>query len=176
MSFSFSSYVTFLTIFQFLQGAFLIFHIFQCFSPHWRSYPVFLIFFFVFQFYLQLTCPTVCISNFPCFSVFLAIFHGLQCVCDSYSPFSVFFFFSIFLVLQCAFLIFKVFQWSSTYFTSYTVCFSFLMIFSFLALLQVLQYAFLIFHVFQCFLPYPGQTVFVSSFPLLLVFLPYSRS
>jgi hypothetical protein len=50
-------------------------------------------FLFFFQFYLHLTGTIVCISNFPRFSVFLAIFHVLQCVCETHIPRFHFFFF-----------------------------------------------------------------------------------
>ncbi|SFW06975.1 Uncharacterised protein [Chlamydia abortus] len=77
-----------------------------------------------FQFSCHIPRPTVDISKFSTFSVFLAIFHVL----NMYFSFSVIFsFLAILQVLQCAFLI---------------------VIFSFLAIFQVLQCAFLIIHVF----------------------------
>ena len=59
VSFSFFSFVSFLDIFQVLQCAFHIFHGFGCFS--------------------HLSPPTVCVSHFPPFSVFLAISRVLLC-------------------------------------------------------------------------------------------------
>ena len=97
------------------------FNIFQCFSTYSMSYSVFLIF-HVFQFSHHTAGPTVCISHFPCFSVFLAIFQILPW-------FSHFPRLSVFL----------------TYSRSYIACFSFSTFFRFLAILQVLLWAFLIF-------------------------------
>ena len=92
---SFSTFFSFLTIFQVIQCAFLIFHIFQCFSPCSRSYSMRLIF-HDFQFPCHTPWPTVCISPFPSFLVFLATFRSYT-VCVSFSTF--FSFLAIFLVL-----------------------------------------------------------------------------
>jgi hypothetical protein len=128
------------------------------------SFSKFLVFF-------NILGPTLCISHFPCFSVFIAIFQVRQCafhlfhvfpfschipgltVCISHFPsFSVFF--AIFRILQCVFLSFK--------------------IFSFLAIFRVLQYAFLIFHVFQCFSPFSkSDSVHFSFSKFFQCFFPH---
>jgi len=88
----------------------------------------------------------------------------------------IFSFLDIFQVLQYAFLIFPIFQCFSTYFKSYSVCFSFSMIFNFLAILLVLHCVFPFFHVFQCFWHISRPTVCVSPFPWVSVFFSgYSR-
>ena len=132
----FPPFSVFLAIFQVLFCEFLIsfvllpssrsysvhfFNLFQCFSIYSMSYSVFLIF-HVFRFSHHTAGPTVCISHFPCFSVFLAIFQILPW-------FSHFPRLSVFL----------------TYSRSYIACFSFSTCYRFLAILQVLQWAFLIF-------------------------------
>ena len=75
-----------LHIFQFsyqilvLQCIFLMFHIFHCFLPYSRSYSVH---FSLFTFF-SVSCnipDTVCISHFPRFLVFFAIFQVKQCFC-----------------------------------------------------------------------------------------------
>ena len=75
-----------LHIFQFsyqilvLQCIFLMFHIFHCFLPYSRSYSVH---FSLFTFF-SVSCnipDTVCISHFPRFLVFFAIFQVKQCLC-----------------------------------------------------------------------------------------------
>ena len=99
----------FLTIFQVIQCLCLIFQVFPCFSPYSRSYCVFFsfsmifkVFFFfffgilhdifyilqclclyfhVFHFSCHTPVPTMCISHFPPFSVFLTIFQVIQCLC-----------------------------------------------------------------------------------------------
>ena len=82
----------FLTIFQVIQCLCLIFQVFPCFSPYSRSYCVFFsfsmifrVFFFFFFFFFHFSChipvPTMCISHFPPFSVFLTIFQVIQCLC-----------------------------------------------------------------------------------------------
>ena len=189
-AFHFSKFFCVLAIFQVLKWAFLIFHIFQCFSPFSRSYSVCV----SFCMFIHVTCnipgPIVCVFHFLWFSVFSPyprstvwlylfsgfsgfpdIFHILQCVFlifpwfSVFSPyswsysvhflfstflsvfhptpgptmfmshfhvFSVFFFFAIILVLECVFLLFQLFQFSTQYFTSYSVCFSFSKIVNFL--------------------------------------------
>ena len=59
----------------------------------------------------------------------------------------------IFQVLQCAFLIFKLFQCFLPYSRSYSFCVSFNTFFCFLGTIQFLQCVFLIFKIFHCFLP-----------------------
>ena len=127
--FSFSMIFSILATLHVLQCAFLSFHVFH-FSRHNPD-------------------PTVCISHFPRFSVFLNIFQVLPYLCHIFLVF--FSFLVIIQVLQCAFLFFHKFHCYSPYFKSYVVCFSLYMIFSFLTILQVLHCAFLIFHAFQCF-------------------------
>ena len=83
---------------------------------------------------------------FPPFSVFLAIFQVIQCLCLNFHL--------IQYSSQWVFIIFHVFECFSPYFTFYIVCFSFSNFFLFLPIFQVLQCAFLIFHLFQCFSKY----------------------
>jgi hypothetical protein len=208
--FSFSKFFNFLFIFHVLQCTFLIFHVFECFPPYSRLLRQI---FQIFQFSWHILGPTVCISDFSRFSIFLAIFYFLQCVfllfndfqfschipgptvCIShFSHFSVFL--DIFQVLQCVFLIFHDFQFSChtpcpslcisvfsrfsmflTYFTSYSVCFSFSMSFSFFfGILQEIQCAFLVFLILSVSRHISGQKEFQSHFPRFSVFLSYSRS
>jgi hypothetical protein len=102
---------------QVLQCAFLIFHLFQCFSLYIH--------------------PTVCVSHFPLFSVFSPYSRSYR-VHFSFSNFfsvshhipghTVFVtLFSVFCqnLEHTVFLIFQVFQLFSPYFTSYNLCFSF---------------------------------------------------
>ena len=127
---------SFLAILQVLQCAFLIFHVFECFLPYSRSKSFYVSFFTFFQFSCHIPGTIVCISHFSRLSIFLAIFHFLQCV----------------------FLIFHDFQFSHLI-PGPTVCISHFLAFSVVfAIFQVLQYVFLIFHDFQ-FLPYSGHTV-----------------
>jgi len=74
MSFSFSLLVSFLAIFQVLQCVFLIFHFFQCFSPYFAFYCVCVSFSTFIQFSRHNTGPTLSISHFSHFWVFLAMF------------------------------------------------------------------------------------------------------
>ena len=140
---SFHTFLRFLALFQVLLCTYLIFHVFDSFSKYFRSYnvskiPRFQVFldtfqflpreFFIFicQYSCHMSCPTVYIHQFSCFSVFLAIFQLLSCeiliflvcqfsshipgptVCVShFSRFSAFL--AIFPVLQCVCLIFQVF-------------------------------------------------------------------
>ena len=85
-------------------------------------------------------------------------------------------FLAILQVLQCAVLIFHVFQLSLPYFTFYSMYFSFSMICSFLAIFQVLKCVFLFFHVFSVSPHISRPTVWLSHFQLFSVFSPYSRS
>jgi putative Ca2+/H+ antiporter (TMEM165/GDT1 family) len=122
----------------------------------------------------HITCSTVCVSQFPCFSAFLAIYH----------------------VLQCAFIIFHLFQWFWPNPMFYSVCFSFLIFFSvschipcstvcvshflcfsaYLAIYQVLQCTFIIFQVFSVFLAiYPDIQCVFLIFHLFQCFCPYNH-
>ena len=88
-NFHFSRFLVFLAIFQILQCAIFIFHVFQCFLPHFRLYSVcasFSIFFYflaiyhviqsafphfqVFHCFSSQLDPAVCVSNFLRFSNF----------------------------------------------------------------------------------------------------------
>ena len=145
----------------------------------------------VFQFSRSIPGPTVSVSNFARFSMFLAISQVLQCVflilhffqcfspygrsysvCVSFSNIFLFCFLTIVHVPQCVFLIFHVFYCFSPHYKSYTVCFSFSMICSFLAIIQALQCSFLIVHVFKCFSPYSSSNGFCVSFS---TFFQFSR-
>ena len=96
VSFSFSTFFSFVAIFQVLECAIFIFHVFQCFSPYSRAYSVFVSFsmfvdfldkiqdstvciFHIFTVSCHIPCPTECVSHFTRFSVFLAKFHVLSC-------------------------------------------------------------------------------------------------
>ena len=148
----FSHFSLFLTTFHVLSCEFLIFFCFPVLSPSYRYYIVHFYFSTFFSFSRYIPCPTVCVCvcHIPRFQFFWHILFPTMCI-------------SLFIV----------FQWFWTYFTSYTLCFSFSMILSILASLQVLHCVFFIFHVFQFFFfcHIPGHTVFVSYFPFLSVFL-----
>jgi hypothetical protein len=148
VSYSFSKLVSFLTIFQVLQCAFLIFQVFQCFSPYSRSYNVCVSFSPFFSF------PTVCIFHISRFSMFLTLFQYLQCV----------------------FLTLHFFQCFLPYFMSYHVSFSFSLFVSFLTKMQVLMCVCLILHVFSVFLAIFQVIQCLCPFPCLSVFSPQSRS
>ena len=119
--------------------------------------------------------PTVCVSHFTLFSVFL-----------SYSRFyRVHFSFFTFLSISCHipgptvfvshFPHFSVF--SSEPEPTYTVCISRFLCFSvFLAIFHVLLCVFLIFHDFQFHRHTPGPTVCISHFPRFSKFLSNYRS
>jgi hypothetical protein len=80
----YSRFSVFLAIFQVLQCAFFIFHIFQgfFFLPYSRSNNVCFSFFFnVFHVSLHILGPRVCIAQFSRFSVFLSIIQVIQCLC-----------------------------------------------------------------------------------------------
>ena len=122
-----SRFTVFLNIFQVVQCVFLIFHLFQ-FSHYIIinkvSISLFPKFFSVSR---HIPCPTVCISHFSRFSVFLDVFQILQCRC----------------------FIFHVFQFSC-HIPGPTVCISHFSRFSvFLAIFQVIQCLCLIFHCFH---------------------------
>jgi len=95
--------------------------------------------------------PTVCVSHFERFSLFLAIFQVLPSE------------FLIFLLCKCFFF--------SPYSRSYSVCVPFSTFFCFLAIIQVLHCVFLIFHIFECFLPYSRSNSVCVSFSTFLSFL-----
>ena len=98
---------SFFAIFQVLQCAFLIFHVFQCFIIFQVVKWMFLIF-HDFQFSCHIPRPTVDISKFSTFFSFPRLISPPK-VCISHFP-EIFSFLAIFQVLQCAFLIFHVFQ------------------------------------------------------------------
>ena len=100
---------------------------------------------------------SVCVSFSKCFHVSRHI--PDPTVCFSHFPwFSEFFFFFFFLA------------YSTTYFTSYSVCVSISTFFTFLAIFQFLQCAFLIFHHFQCFSPYSRSYSVCVSFSTFISF------
>jgi hypothetical protein len=151
------------------------------------------VYFLFFTISCHIPVPTVYVSPFSRFLMFLASFQIIQCAflifpvfqcflpySRSYSvsvTFSTFFsFLAIIQVLQCVFLIFHVFHCFSPYSRSYTVFFSFCMFLVFLAIFTVLTCEFHIFLVFQFSCYIPGQTVFVSHFPRFSFFSPYSRT
>jgi hypothetical protein len=126
--FSFPMIFRYLAILQVLQSAFLIFHVFECFLPHYRSYSFCVSFFMFFSFHAinrVLQCAflifhlfecfalysgsKIVVGHFPTFSVFLSYSRSYS-VPFSFSPFSVFL--AIFHLLQCVFLIFHDFQFS----------------------------------------------------------------
>ena len=129
--------------------------------------------FHIFTVSCHIPIPTECVYHFTRFSVLIAIFQVIQCLC----------------------LIFHVFRFSR-HNLGPTVCISNFSRFSlFLAIFQVLQCVFLILHVFPCFSPYSrsyhdfliflvcqfsrhiqGPTVCVSHFPRFSFFSPYYRS
>ena len=122
----------------------------------------------------HIPCSTVCLYNFPSFSVVLAKSHVLQCVFlifyvfQHISPYTRFYsvrfsfstFFSVSVNIhgypECVSHLteFSVFL---LYTKSNTMRFSFSMFLSGSAIYHVIECAFLIFHVFQCFSPYSMQ-------------------
>ena len=188
-----SRFSLFLAIFQALQCVFLTFHVFQCFSPYSRSYSVTFSFFTFFSVSHHTPGPTVWLSHFSRFSVFLAIFQFIVWLCLIFpifqfshqnpgptvciyhiSRFSVFL--AIFQFLQCVFLILHFFQGLLPYFISYHVSFPFSLFVSFLAIFQVLQCEFLILLVCQISCHIPVPTVCISHLHVFQCFSPYSRS
>ena len=129
MNISFSLLVSFLSIFQDLQCAFLIFLVCQ-FSCNIPCHTVFVSHFPLFQFSCHNLGPTVCLSHFHVFQCFSPYFKSYH-VSLSFSSFVSFL--AICHVLQCAFQIFHVCQFS---------------------MFQDLPCTFFIFHFFQCFSPY----------------------
>jgi hypothetical protein len=101
----FPSFSVLLAIFQVLQWVCLILHVFNFLTIFSFLQSAFLII-QAFQYSRNIPWPTVCVSHFPCFSVFLDIFQ----------------------VLQCVFLIFHVFQFSC-YIPGLTVCISHFQVF-----------------------------------------------
>ena len=97
--------------------------------------------------------PTVTISHFPKFSVFLAILQAIQCALLIKTVFT---FFTIFPVLECAFFIFHIFS-VSFHIPGPKVPISH-------------------FHDFQFSHHITGPIVSISHFPRFSVFLEYSRS
>jgi len=250
MRLSFSVIFRFLAIFQVLQWAFLIFHVFSVISSIFKSSSGYFSFSIIFSFLAILHVLQWTFLNFPPFSVFPAIFHVLKCL---FLMIHIFSYFAIFQVLQFAFIIFHVLQYSphislpndcyshfrwfsvfspysrfysvhfyfscfskflvifhylmsvilifpdfqfschipgstvcishfsrcsviSSFFKSSSGCFSFSMIFSFLSISQVIQCAFLIFHVFQWFRHFSSRQMDVSHFQSCSVFMTYSMS
>ncbi|SFW06969.1 Uncharacterised protein [Chlamydia abortus] len=144
-------FVSDFVIFQVVKWMFLIFHGFQ-FSCH-------------------IPRPTVDISKFSTFSVFLAIFHVLNCI---FLIFMIFSFLAIFQVLQCAFTFF-------TFFSDFVIFqvvkhFSFFTYFSDFVIFQVVKGMFLIFHDFQFSCHIPRPTVDISKFSTFPFSSPYFTS
>ena len=149
--------------------------------PYSRSYCVHFSFSNIFRVSLYTPCPTVCISYFSHFSVFLAIIF-CPTVCVSHFPwflvfspytgsysvhFSFFIFFRGFPHISLPNVCVSHFPWFSVflpYARSFSVYFSFTMIFSFLSIFQVQHCSFLIFHVFQFFLDILCPTVCFAHF------------
>jgi hypothetical protein len=149
----FSCFSVFLAKVHVLQCVFLIFHDFQ-FSRHMPGPTVMHFSFFnFFKVSRPIPDPTACVSHFPSFCVFLAIFQVKQFLC----------------------VIFHVFHFFSPYSRSYSVYFSFFTFFT-LSIFQVLPCVFLILHVFQCFLRYSRFYHVSFSFSTFSVLLPCSRS
>jgi hypothetical protein len=184
---SFTMFFSFLTIIQVLWCKFTIWYVFQGFSQYSRSYNICVSFYTFFSFlaiihtlqcvflifhdfHCHIPDPTVCVSHFACFSVFLAIFQVIHCLCpfprlSVFFPqsrsYSVYFSYFTFITVSCPI-------------PGPTVGVSFYMFFFFPAIIQVLQCAFLIFHLFRCFSPYSrSYSVCVSfstffSFPAII--------
>ena len=144
--FSFSTYLSFLAIFQIIQGLCLIFHVFQvycyipgptgiishisrffqCFSSYFKSYSVCFIFSMIFS--------------------FLAIFKVLQC---TFFIFHIFQYFSIYSRSNSVFVLFSTSFQNSCHIPDPTVCISHFPLFSVsLAIFHFVQCMFFIFHNF----------------------------
>ena len=133
---------------------FLIFHVFQCFSPYSESYSVCVSFSRFSHFSSHISGSSVYIYRSSRFSLFLAIFQ----------------------VLPCEILIFLVSQFFR-HITGPTVWVShFSRFLRFLAIFHVLPCLFLIFLVCQFSQHIPDTTVHVSHFTRFTGFSPYSRS
>ena len=116
-----------------------IFHILHCIFSIFHSLQCLYLIFHVFQFSRHILWTRLCISHFPCFSVFLAIFQVVQCVFLISPLFTVFL--AIYQVLPCDFLIFLTCHFSCHIpgpTVCVCVCVSFSTFFGFLAILQVL--------------------------------------
>ena len=164
----FPCFFIFLFIIQVLQRLFLIFHFFECFSPYFTSYSVCFLFCTFFIVSHQVLCPTMPVSLFPCLSVFR---HDPgPTVCVSHFPrFSVFL--AIIQVLQFVFLILHVFQFFRCI-PCPTMCIShFAAVSVFLAIFQVIQCLCLFLHIFHFFRHTPGPTVCINPFSHFSVFL-----
>ena len=164
--FSIPELVSFIDIFQVLYCAFLIFHVFHCFLPYSKSYSVSVSHFpRFFHFSRHNPGPTIWVCHFSCWSV-LSPYSRSYSVHFSFLPFSVFL--AIFQVLQCVCLFFHVFQFSHhptlgiSYFPGFLVV---------LAIFQVKQCSCTIFDVFQFSRHIPGSTVYNSPFSRFSVFL-----
>ena len=149
MSLSFFLLVSFIAIFQVLQCAFFIFTFFSVS----RHFP----------------CPTVCVSNFPRFSVFSPYRRSYT----GHFSFSRFLSGSCHVPCQTVFVYhFRHFQFSlhipcptvyNSHFSRFLV---------FLAIFQVIQCLCLIFHVFVFYRHITGPTVCISHFSCFSLFLP----
>jgi hypothetical protein len=148
-----SKFFCFLPLFQVLKCAFLIVHIFECFSIYSRSY-------------------SVCFSFSMLFSS-LAILQVLQCVFLIFHVFSVSRHNSRSIVCVSHFPWFLVF---SPYSRSYRVHFSISMFFSVSCHIPGPRVLCLIFHVFYFPRHNPGPTVCFSYFSWFSIFFPCSRS
>ena len=123
----FSTFFSFLAIFQVLQCVYLIFHDFQCFLPYSRSYQLI---FSISELSFFLTYSRSYSVHFSFFTFFTVSCHiPGPTVCVSFSTFLSFL--AIFQDLQCVFLIFLVFRCFSPYSRSYSVCISFSTFFQF---------------------------------------------
>jgi hypothetical protein len=179
----FARFSVFFSIFHVLPCEFLIFLVFQFFSPYYRSYNV--------SFSLSLLISVLAI--FHVLKCAFLIFHVFQC----FSPYSrscsvcvSFFTFISFLAtiqfLQCVFFVLHLFTVSRhipgptvcvSHLARFSVllaifnvlpwCFSFSSFVHFLAIFQVLQCEFLIFHVFKCSRSY----IVCVSFSMFFSFL-----
>jgi hypothetical protein len=184
---SFSAFFSFLTIIQVLQSVFLIFEVFHCPSPFSKSYSVCVSHFTRLSVFSPYSRSYTVEFSFFMYSVCLAIFQVIECLCLIFHVFQfshhypgptvcISHFFMFFTVSFHVFLILQFFQCLSPYSRYYHVSFSFSLLVSFLGIFLFLQCAFLIFHVFSVSCHIPGHKVFVSHFSRFTVFSLYSRS
>ena len=188
MFFSYSTFFSFLAIFQVLQCVFLSLEVFQCFSSYSRTYIFQVNFSTLFSFLrtfqvIECLCLIFHVFQFPphnpgttvCFFfIYLVIYHFLpysrSYSCVSHFPWfyifmpysrssSVHFSFTRFFLVSCH-------TTGQTMFVSHFPCF-----FSFLTMIQGLECVFLIFHVFDCFWPYSRSYSVCVSFCNFLHFL-----
>ena len=172
VSFSFSSFVSFLAIFQFLQCAIFIFHVFSVsrhipgptvYTSHFSRYSVFLatfqviqclcLIFHLFFFSRHILLPTVFILTFSRISLFLTTIQIIEYVFLILHVFHIFWqnpgppLFHIFHVFHCF----------SSQSRSYSVCFSFCTFFRVSHHISFLPCEFLIFLIcqFSCHIPVP---------------------